>query len=234
MNPRAARFLTRLYPPAWRARFGEEFQTFLESRRVSAWETLNIASRAVAEQVVSHLKTTRRRLILTFSLLIGVIWMAQILFGNLADTPLLGNYRTGHQHTYRAMGWTLISIAVALTAAAGFAAAYRLGRLREALTVAVWSGFLSGAIALVTLMGMEVVFHNTLIQSPSVLSEFARVSEAGCQYMTAQDCLTWFMYSDALAGGMNMLWVGALLGITAGSIGAGLGMLARKTAFPAI
>jgi hypothetical protein len=31
MNPRLARLLTRLYPPAWRDRYGEEFQALLET-----------------------------------------------------------------------------------------------------------------------------------------------------------------------------------------------------------
>jgi hypothetical protein len=48
---RSARFLTRLYPPAWRARFGAEFQTFLESRHVSPLEALNIAGCALGERV---------------------------------------------------------------------------------------------------------------------------------------------------------------------------------------
>ncbi len=30
MNPRLARLITRLYPPAWRARYGEEFEAMLE------------------------------------------------------------------------------------------------------------------------------------------------------------------------------------------------------------
>ena len=51
MSPRAARFLARLYPPAWRARFGGEFQTFLESRHVSLLEAINIAGRALIERV---------------------------------------------------------------------------------------------------------------------------------------------------------------------------------------
>jgi len=45
MNPRFARFLIGLYAPTWRARFGTEFQTFLESRHVSAGEALVIALR---------------------------------------------------------------------------------------------------------------------------------------------------------------------------------------------
>jgi len=31
MNPRLARWLTRLYPPAWRERYGEEFEALLEA-----------------------------------------------------------------------------------------------------------------------------------------------------------------------------------------------------------
>ena len=30
MTPRLARILTRLYPPAWRDRYGEEFEAMLE------------------------------------------------------------------------------------------------------------------------------------------------------------------------------------------------------------
>ncbi len=51
MSPRVARFLTRLYPPAWRARFGAEFQTFLESREVSLLEAIDIGGRAAIERI---------------------------------------------------------------------------------------------------------------------------------------------------------------------------------------
>lgn len=57
MNRRTARFLTRLYPPKWRARYGEEFQTFLESRRVRAIETLNIVASALYERLAGSLAT---------------------------------------------------------------------------------------------------------------------------------------------------------------------------------
>jgi hypothetical protein len=52
---RAARFLTRLYPPRWRARYGEEFQTFLESRRVLFLEILNILGSALSERLAGFL-----------------------------------------------------------------------------------------------------------------------------------------------------------------------------------
>ncbi len=50
MNRQLAKFLIRLYPPAWRARYGAEFHTFLESRRVSAADVLNIAACGVTER----------------------------------------------------------------------------------------------------------------------------------------------------------------------------------------
>jgi hypothetical protein len=39
-----------------------------------------------------------RRLIWIFGLLIGVAWMAEILFGNLGDIPLLAAFRMSHLH----------------------------------------------------------------------------------------------------------------------------------------
>ncbi len=50
MTRRAARFLTGLYPSEWRARYGEEFQTFLESRRVSPAEALKTVASALSER----------------------------------------------------------------------------------------------------------------------------------------------------------------------------------------
>ncbi len=50
MKPSHARFLVRLYPRAWRKRYRNEFQAFLESRHVSALETLNIAACALLER----------------------------------------------------------------------------------------------------------------------------------------------------------------------------------------
>lgn len=56
MNRHLAKFLTRLYPPDWRARYGAEFQTFLESRSVPAKEVLNVIGRAAIEHVLEDLR----------------------------------------------------------------------------------------------------------------------------------------------------------------------------------
>ena len=72
-----------------------------------------------------------RRLNLICGLLVGVIWMGEVIFGNLGDTTVLGNVRTFHFGAYRVVGWAFISGALALTAGAGFLGAYRTGRIRE-------------------------------------------------------------------------------------------------------
>lgn len=159
------------------------------------------------------------RLSLFFGLLIGGAWMGEILTGNLGDTPLLGNLRTFDLHTYRTIGWSFSIGAVVLTAVAGFFAAYRLGGFGKAVFASVCSGLISGGIVLAGGMTMEVVFHNALQQSPSVLSEFAT---------SGQTDLSDFMYGDALAGGFAHVLIGPALGITVGALGAAMGMLVRR------
>jgi hypothetical protein len=51
MNSRFAGLLTRLYPPAWRARYGAEYRMFLEARSVPAVEILDVIAQAAVEQV---------------------------------------------------------------------------------------------------------------------------------------------------------------------------------------
>jgi hypothetical protein len=163
-----------------------------------------------------------RRLILIFSLLIGAAWMGEILFGNLGDTPLLENVRTFHLHTYRTIGWSFVSTAVAFTALAGLAAAYRIGEFGKAVFISVCSGLISGVFVLIGGIAMEIAFHNALLQSPSVLSEFAT---------SGQTDLSQFMYGDALVAGVAHVLIGPALGITVGAVGAGLGMLVRRVHF---
>jgi hypothetical protein len=82
------------------------------------------------------------------------------------------------------------------------------------LRVAIWSGLISGAITLATLIGMTAGFFDASRQSPSDLAEFAR---------SGDQSLPHFLYVNALAGGLNHLWIGAALGVILGSIGATAG-----------
>jgi hypothetical protein len=51
MNPRLARWLTRLYPPAWRERYGEEFETLLETGPSDLRTLANSVRSAVHEHI---------------------------------------------------------------------------------------------------------------------------------------------------------------------------------------
>jgi len=51
MNRRLARFLTRLYPRAWRNRYGAEFEALLETERAGPRAPFDVAWSALAERV---------------------------------------------------------------------------------------------------------------------------------------------------------------------------------------
>jgi hypothetical protein len=160
-----------------------------------------------------------RRLSLLFGILIGMMWMAELLFGNLGDTSILGNVRTFHFHAYRIIGWSFIWGALAFTALSGFYTAYRTGNAGAAVRVAIWSGLIGGAIALVTLVGMTALFLDSLSRSPSDLAEFATSGDQSFSY---------YLFLEALAGGLNHLWIGPALGIVLGSLGAAAGRTLRQ------
>jgi hypothetical protein len=52
MNPRLARLLTRLYPPHWRERYGEEFQTLLEMGPSNVRTIANSIRSALREHII--------------------------------------------------------------------------------------------------------------------------------------------------------------------------------------
>ena len=56
MNVRLARLLTRLYPRAWRQRYGKEFQAFLEAERAGLRGSWNVVWSALCE----HMMPTQR------------------------------------------------------------------------------------------------------------------------------------------------------------------------------
>jgi len=51
MSPRLARLLTRFYPPAWRERYGAEFEAFLESSSSDLRMAANVLWSALVERV---------------------------------------------------------------------------------------------------------------------------------------------------------------------------------------
>jgi hypothetical protein len=51
MNPRLARLLTRMYPPAWRERYGAEFEALLETERGWLGTPFEVAWSALKERI---------------------------------------------------------------------------------------------------------------------------------------------------------------------------------------
>jgi hypothetical protein len=82
MNPRLSGFLTRLYPPAWRARYGAEYRVFLEARSVSAVEILDIIGQAAVE----HVREKWRYSPILIALLFAVGGGLRLAGGNAAET----------------------------------------------------------------------------------------------------------------------------------------------------
>ena len=59
MNPRVAHWLVRLYPSAWRERYGEEFEAVLQAGPGDIGTSVNVLRSALSERVIP---TTRGRL----------------------------------------------------------------------------------------------------------------------------------------------------------------------------
>lgn len=133
----------------------------------------------------------------------------RICFGNLQDAyPRVD-----------ALGGLFAWSAVGTTAIGGFVAAHRTRSISAALRVGLWSGLISGAITFATLASVVVLFHDAMVRDPSNIREFA----LSVHRQPSEAELSRFSYTDGLAGGVNHLWIGPLLGITVGGIGAVLG-----------
>jgi hypothetical protein len=108
-----------------------------------------------------------KQLSIVFGLLIGGMWTAEILLGNLCATPVFGNLREEYPRVYAMAAW-----------------------------------FALGAVVVTAIGGLVAL-------TPELSS---------------------FIYWDMLGGALNHLWIGPLLGLTVGGIGAIAGKLARRGA----
>jgi len=159
-----------------------------------------------------------------FGCLIGAMWMGLMLLGNLGGTSVFGHLRELHPgiHALNRLFWTG---ALGSILFAGITASYRFGSVREALKVGIFAGLISGAIVFVTLLGMTFLFHNAMMLDPSNIHEFALSAHRA----PTQAELSTFIYTDALGGALNMMWICPLLGITLGGLGAVAGNLMRMS-----
>jgi hypothetical protein len=73
-------------------------------------------------------------------------------------------------------------------------------------------------------LAITILFHGAMMQDASNTHEFARSAHRS----PTEAELSRFLYWDALGGGLNHIWIGPMLGITVGGIGAIIGKLTRN------
>lgn len=112
MNPRAARYLTALYPPAWRQRYQREFENFLETQPSNAKGILNVAGWAMYERFLSlgEIQMDPRQNSFAWMTLSGLAAFAAGVnfYWTVADTPLA---TAMHNHGALFTSWTLVQVA---------------------------------------------------------------------------------------------------------------------------
>lgn len=166
-----------------------------------------------------------RRLSCVFGFLIGAMWMVEILVGNLGGTSVFGNLREFHPRIFSIAPLFAVG-AAGLPVLGGVVAAWRTRSIGAAIRVGAWSGMLSGIIAGITIMSIAILFHDAMMKDSSNIHEFA----LSAHRPPSEAELSAFLYWDALGGSLNHIWIGPLLGVTIGGIGAIIGKLARLLA----
>ncbi len=110
MNRRTAGWLIRLYPPAWRARYGEEFFAFLEARSVMSRELPNVVGCALYERVrwfgVYKMSQLQYSLVLMVYAYLAAIAAGVNLYWTVDDTPLVDAMRA---HPALFACWNLVA-----------------------------------------------------------------------------------------------------------------------------
>jgi hypothetical protein len=123
MNARLVSQLVRLYPQAWRTRYAEEFQSFLETHPSNLRTILNVIGGALDERALSfrRFKMDRRQNSLAIMLYayLGAVAAGINFYWTVDDTPLAAAM---HNYSPLSTSWNLVS-AGSLLALAAFAAA---------------------------------------------------------------------------------------------------------------
>lgn len=120
MNARIVRYLTALYPQAWRQRYQCEFEAFLEAHPSNIRDIVNVAAWAVFERFRSlgDIPMDARQNSLTLMVFSGLAAFAAGVnfYWTVDDTPLV---LAMHNHGALLASWTLVQLgALALVAVA--------------------------------------------------------------------------------------------------------------------
>jgi hypothetical protein len=85
-----------------------------------------------------------------FGLAAGALWAGEVLNGSLGDTALFGSLRSVNFGLYRAIGQVFIACIPVLLLLAAAQAGRRTGQAAAGVRVGLWSGLISGLIAVGT------------------------------------------------------------------------------------
>jgi hypothetical protein len=136
-----------------------------------------------------------------FGVAVGVCWIIEILAGNV-----FGNHPLSD---------TLYEIAllgvIAASGLAGAVAAARSGRFADGAAAGLWSGLVSGTVPMLTLVAITLLLPVTVSTDPQNIADAAR---------SGAPSVLIFAVGDNIVGGTNHLWIGPLLGLALGALGA--------------
>ena len=98
MHRRLARRLASLYPPSWRARYGDEFAAFLEDHPATPLAILNIIGSAILERLRAardfQMDSRQRTLVLMAFSYLAAVAAGVNFYWTVNDTPLSGVMRS--------------------------------------------------------------------------------------------------------------------------------------------
>lgn len=149
------------------------------------------------------------RVSIGLGLLIGVMWVVEIVVGNLNGTLFTLNSTV----TLTLYFGSILSVLV-LSIFAGVRGAQIGNRIRDGILLGLESGMLSALVAFSAGVGMTFLFIQALQQDPQTLREFARSG--------ASDIVT-FVIQDFIFAFTNHLLIGIILGLGLGAVGAIIG-----------
>lgn len=142
MDRRWARRLTALYSREWRARYGEEFATFLEERPVTMVSIVDVVMSALRERVAGrgrvHMDRRQRSMVLMTWAYLAAVAAGVNFYFCVDDTPLADVMR---QHAVLAASFGVVGKAsfLAVVAVVGLAVPTTVRMLRVAAVTRRWS-----------------------------------------------------------------------------------------------
>lgn len=154
----------------------------------------------------SAVHQTVMQLGMVFGLLCGGLWIIELVAGNLMDST-----SPAVQLLYR--GSTIAVLIV--SGIAGYVVARRTNNLSDSVLAGLWNGMISGLITFLALMFITFAFQGSLQANPDTVREVMRGGVSDFASATV---------SDSLAGAINHLWIGPLIGVICGGIGGAVGI----------